>query len=285
MASKHKPPRTAFMREEARQERLLRDREAIRVLRQHFTGYAAKDGYSLSLAAIERLTYAQRRALRKKYSKVSPMLAGPHATVKPKNKKQRAALRTFAHKKFRNAKHVIVPVPSAGSVVKFVNDRPEVITKAPGKVTLRERLFLFKRRAKSHEDMESMLDGLLEEMPKTGEYVMLTDTYGDTGDLATRGALKRLLREYLGAYDQPKYGEHRFMNRIIGFRWFATEKAGRRMVSERAERRQQQRAVNAEKRAELAREAARLARRKRCPAIINGRRCKLTAGHKGRHQT
>jgi hypothetical protein len=262
MAKSKKPARTPYMREEVRQERLLRDREALRVLRQHFTGYDAKDGYSLDPAKLEKLPAAKRRALRKKYAKVAPLLAGPHDLIKPANKKQKTALRTFAHKKFRNAKHVIVQVPSQGSHVRFVQDRPEVVTAAPGEVVLRERLFLFPRRAKSHEDMQRMLDRLLEVMPKGGEYVMLTDTYGDTGDLATRGALKRLLRDYLGAYDQPKYGEHRFMNRIIGFRWFATEKEGQRMTQERSARRAAQRAVNAEKRAELAREAAQRARKK-----------------------
>ena len=43
MATKRKSGGTAFLREKARQERLLRDREALRVLRQHFTGYEAKD--------------------------------------------------------------------------------------------------------------------------------------------------------------------------------------------------------------------------------------------------
>jgi hypothetical protein len=258
-----KKKRTKHQRSVRQQERLLRDRDALKVLRQHFDGYGTGDGFSLSLDKLAALPAARRRALRRKYKKVAPMLAGPHALVKPKNRKQRKALQTFQHKRFRGAKHVIVQVPTASSRVRFVKDRPQVTSQFPGEAEHAERLFLFPRRARGPEDMLKMLERLKADMPDEGRYVMLTDTYGDTGTLADKGSVSKLLRQYLGEYDKAKYGEGRFLNRVIGFRWVRSKLEGQAIRQAKNERRAAAREENERRRREYERDARARARRKR----------------------
>lgn len=266
MAKRRKTPLALA---QIRQEKLLRDREAIRILRQHFTGYEASDGYSLDVRKIADLPRHLRRSLRAKYKKVSPLLSQSFDLVKPKTPAERKALRAFTHSRFRGMKHFIVKTPSAGSYVKMrAGAEPgtafvELHTRMPMGVEVTEAYFLFSRRAKGPGDMATMLRKMLPRMPE-GQYVLQTDTYGDTGSIVDKGKLMTRLHQYLSDYDQPKYGEHRFMNRVTGFRWLSTTVRGAEVQQgERDTIRARAREWNRKRREQLKREAVERARRER----------------------
>jgi hypothetical protein len=244
-----------------RAERLLRDREAIRVLRKHFTGYEARDGFSLEPKKIAALPYHRRRALRQKYAKVEHLLSQPHDVVKPKTPRDAKALRTFTHERMRRMKHFIVPKPSEDSHVTVKEGRVELTTQFPGQVEFTEQYFMFPRRGRSHEHLARMLEKMLPTMPD-GMYSIQTDTYGDIQQPVHKKFLLEEVQRLLEAYDRPKYGDHRFMNRLTGFRWMSTTVAGAEVQqAARDERREAQREWNRKRRAQLKREARARARR------------------------
>lgn len=253
----------AYLLEQHRQERLLRDREAIRVLREHFTGYDAKAGFSLDVNKIAAMPYHRRRGLRKKYSKIAPILSQPHDLVKAKTKKDAKALRQFTHERMRRMKHFIVQTPTPQSKVRVKDGQVELHTKLPGKAEFTEMYFMFPRRARGHADMLRMFEKMLPGMPK-GHYALLTDTYGLTGGIVDRGQLRHELQRLLEAYDRAKYGEHRFMHRIAGFRFMGTTLRGAEVqIKQRDERREAQHNYNRKRREQLAREAKERAKRQK----------------------
>jgi hypothetical protein len=259
-----------------RQERLLRDQAAIRALREHYTGYSASDGFSLDLRKIAEMPYHRRRALRKKFTKTQQLLATPHVVVKPRTTADAKVLRRETRQRARGLKHYIVHVPDPKrSTAKVVEGQLEIRTKLPGKAAVEERMFHLPRRPKSPDDLLEMLDELLDDMPDSGHFQMQTDTYGDTGEIASKGALRRQLQSYLAAYDKAKYGRHRFMNRVIGWRWVRSKLAGRIIRQDRAEERERLRMLHREQREEYRRQAQLDLKPTVCKhGIVLGRRCK-----------
>lgn len=261
--------------------RLFKDRQIIADLRKHFVGYDAKDGLSLTPAKIAALPYSKKRAIRAKHAKLQALLHKPFVDfVKPADDISRKALRKFTGERLRGMKHFIVQKPSAESEVRVVEGNVQLRTKFPGEVAFTERFYMFPRQPRGHVHMMTMFDRMIERMP-AGMYVLQTDTYGDTGGLVEREQLRGELQRILEAYDRAKYGEHRFMYRIAGFRWLSTtRKGGREQLNKRDEAREGQREYN-RKRAELLRQT--IAQAKRCPFKKDGRRCVLTQGHIGKH--
>jgi hypothetical protein len=268
-------------RELARVARLLKDREALKDLRKHFTGYDTKDGFSLTPAKIYDLPYSKKRALRRKHEKLKELLNKPFVDfVKPADPIARKALRKFTGERMRGMKHFIVAKPSAASQVRVVEGNVQLRTQFPGEVAFTERFFMFPKTPRSHHHMLQMFDKMVKRMP-TGTYVLQTDTYGDTGSLIDREQLRSELQRMIEAYDKAKYGEHRFMYRIAGFRWFATYRQGRQQLNQRDDVRAGQREWNRKQREKLQQE---IKDKTRCHSVFDGKRCKKEAGHKGRHQ-
>lgn len=272
-------------RESARIARLLKDREYIKDLRKHFTGYDAKDGISLTPAKIVELPHWKRRSIRKKHDKLQALLSKPFIDfVKPADDISRKALRKFTGERMRGMKHFIVAKPSAESQVRVVEGNVQLRTQFPGEVAFTERFYMFPRFARGHADMLKMFDRMIKKMP-AGMYSMQTDTYGDTGVPIQREMLRDELVQMLEAYDKPKYGEHRFMFRIAGFRWMSTKVHGA-MVQQhkRDEAREAQREWNRRQREKIADDIKAAKKKLQCNATLNGKRCKKESGHRGPHQ-
>jgi hypothetical protein len=269
-------------RELARIARLLKDREALKDLRKHFTGYDPKDGFSLTPEKIYDLPYSQKRALRRKHEKLQALLKKPFVDlVKPKDDTARKALRKFTGERMRNMKHFIVAKPSAESKVRIVEGNVQLRTQFPGEIAFTERFYMFPKTPRSHTHMLKMFDRMYPKMPE-GTYVLQTDTYGDTGGLVPREKLRDELMRMLEAYDKAKYQEHRFMYRIAGFRWFATYRQGRMQLDKRDDARAGQREWNRKQREKLQQQ---IVASSRCKFINNtGKRCKKKAGHDGPHK-
>ena len=259
----------------ARQERLLRDRAAIKALREHFTGYTAKDGYSLDVKKIAAMPAHRRRALRKKYTKTAQLLGAPHVIVAPHSKAERKVLRRETRQRFKGMKHFIVHVPaSKRSTARVVEGRLEIATKLPGKAAVEERFFRVPRRPKSPDELVTLLKGMLPEMPKTGHYVMIT-TAGETTAIVDHGSLTRQLQKYLHDYDKEKYGAYRFLNQVIGWRWVRSKLAGKIIRQDRATERERLRELNRQQQEEYRRQARLDLKPTVCEhGIVLGRRCK-----------
>lgn len=272
-------------RESARIARLLKDREYIKDLRKHFYGYDPKDGLSLSPSKIAILPYSKKRAIRRKHEKLKVLLNKPFIDfVKPADRIARKALRKFTGERMLNMKHFIVAKPSAESQVRVVEGNVQLRTQFPGEVAFTERFYMFPRFARGHADMLKMFDRMIKKMP-AGMYSMQTDTYGDTGVPIQREMLRDELVQMLEAYDKPKYGEHRFMFRIAGFRWMSTKVHGA-MVQQhkRDEAREAQREWNRRQREKIADDIKAAKKKLQCNATLNGKRCKKEIGHRGPHQ-
>jgi hypothetical protein len=272
-------------RESARLARLYKDRQMVADLRKHFTGYEPAAGYSLSPKKLYEIPYSRKRALRAKHAKLQELLKKPFVDfVTPADDISRKALRKFTGERLRGMKHFIVAKPSAESQVRVVEGNVQLRTQFPGSTAFTERFYMFPKVPRSHAHMLKMFDKMAPNLPK-GTYVLQTDTYGDTGDLVQRGGLRRELLRLLEAYDKPKYGEHRFMYRIAGFRWFATTKEGRLQLDKRDDARAGQREWNRKEREKLQAEIA-AAKKKRCRYRdpFSGERCIKEAGHKGQHK-
>jgi hypothetical protein len=268
-------------REAARIARLYKDRQIIADLRKHFTGYDAKDGISLTPAKIAELPYHKRRGLRLKHDKLQELLKKPFVDfVKPTDDISRKALRKFTGERMRHMKHFIVAKPSAESKVRVVEGNVQLRTQFPGEVAFTERYFMFPKVPRGVQHMLRMFERMYPKMPK-GMYVLQTDTYGDTGGIVEREQLRDELQRMLEAYDKAKYGEHRFMYRIAGFRWFATYRQGRQQLDQRDDARAGQREWNRKQREKMQQE---IKDKTRCRAMFDGRRCKKQAGHTGPHR-
>jgi len=267
-------------RELARIARLLKDRESIKDLRKHFTGYDAKDGISLTPAKIADLPYWKRRSIRKKHDKLQALLTKPFVDfVKPADDISRKALRKFTGERMRGMKHFIVQKPSAESTVRVIEGNVQLRTQFPGEVAFTERFYMFPKIPRSINHMLQMFQKMYKTMPE-GDYVLQTDTYGDTGGIIDRGQLRDELQKMLEAYDKAKYGEHRFMYRIAGFRWLSTRKAGREQLNRRDDARAGQREWNRQQRERLQQE---IKDKSRCKSVFNNKRCKKQSGHPGPH--
>jgi hypothetical protein len=270
-------------RESKRLARIFKDRQIIADLRKHFTGYEPKDGLSLSPAKIAALPYNKKRAIRRKHDKLQALLKkSPFVDfVKPADPIARKALRKFTGEKLRNMKHFIVSKPSAESQVRVVEGNVQLKTQFPGEVAFTERFFMFPSVPRGHTHMMKMFDRLYPKMPP-GMYVMQTDTYGDTGGIVQREVLRGELQRILEAYDKAKYGEHRMLYRIAGFRWMSTTvKGARDQMRKREDARAGQREWNRKQREKLRQE---IKDRTRCHSMFDGRRCKREIGHKGPHK-
>lgn len=247
------------LRRQVRAEQVLRDREAIEKLREHIAGYEASEGYDLR--KIPAMPYSRRRALRAKYARVKRLLDQPYVQiVEPKTPGERRKLREFTGQRFRGQKDFIVHRPSKDSRVTFRDGQLHVTTKLPGEVVYEERFFMFKRRPKSQDEMIGALRRMMRQMPEDGSYEILTDTYGGVGDIVDKGQLEDKLTTYLTGYDNPKYGTARFLNRVIGVRWFQSLVRGIEVRQERSEARANIRALNRKRKLRLEREAKRRGR-------------------------
>lgn len=238
-----------------RRVRLLKDRAAVKLLREHYHGYEAKAGYPLD--KLSNLPYSKKRALRKKAAKTAQLLATPHVLVPARSKAQAKILRKETHRREKGLKHFIVHVPDAKrSSAKVVGGKLRITTRYKGRVAVDEQMFLFPRRARSPDDMIAMADALLPKMPDSGEFVMQTDTYGDTGAIAlNKRAARAQLLSRLTSYDKEQYGAHRFMNRVLGWRWIRTSKQGNIIRHERSRAREAAREDYERRREEFKREA------------------------------
>jgi hypothetical protein len=271
-------------REAARLARVFKDRQMIADLRKHFTGYEAREGFSLTPAKIAALPYSTRRALRIKHGKLQALLHKPFVDfVKPMDDIARKTLRKFTGERMRRMKHFIVQKPSAESTVRVVDGNVQLRTQFPGEVAFTERFYMFPRVPRGHTHMVKMFDKMYSKMPK-GMYVLQTDTYGDTGGLVEREQLRDELLKMLEAYDRAKYGEHRFMYRIAGFRWMATFRQGRLQLNKRDDARAGQREWNRQQREKLRAEIAAAKKKLRCPARLGRHQCVKESGHSGPHQ-
>ena len=240
-----------------RRVRLLKDRAAVKLLREHYHGYGAKDGYPLDLKKLAKLPESKKRALRKKAAKTAQLLATPHVLVPARSKQQAKILRKETHRREKGLKHFIVHVPDPKrSRAAIVDGKLQITTDYPGQVEFEERFFRFPRRARSPDDMLDMLDKMLPKMPDSGEFIMQTDTYGDTGASALdKRAVRAQLMERLNSYDKEKYGANRFLNRVSGWRWTRCRKKGQIVRHRRSEAREAAREAYKRRREEFAKEA------------------------------
>lgn len=269
-------------REAKRIARLFKDRQIIADLRKHFTGYDPKDGFSLTPKKISELPYSQRRGLRRKHEKLQALLHKPFIDlIVPADPIARQALRRFTGERLRNMKHFIVQKPSAESQVRVVDGNVQLRTQFPGEVAFTERYYMFPRVPRGPSDILKMFRRMYPKMPD-GFYSLQTDTYGDTGQPVHHDFLEEELQRILEAYDNPKYGEHRFMLRIAGFRWMSTKVHGAVVQqTKRDEAREGQRRHNLKMREKIKME---IAQAQQCPFKQDGKRCKRKTGHPGKHR-
>ncbi len=257
MAAKRKKVRVSRRTAVKRRVRLLKDRAAVKLLREHYKGYEAKAGYSLDLKKLAKLPDSKKRSLRKKAAKTAQLLATPHVIVPARSKKQAKILRKETGQRAKGLKHYIVHVPDPErSRAAIVDGKLQITTEYPGAVKFEERFFRFPRRARSPDDMLVMLDKMLPNMPDTGEFIMQTDTYGDTGASALdKRAVRAQLMERLNSYDKEKYGANRFLNRVTGWRWTRSRKRETIIRHRRSEAREAAREAYRKRRDEFKREA------------------------------
>lgn len=251
-------------RESARIARLLKDRQILGDLRKHFTGYEPAAGYSLTPDKLYEIPYWKKRAMRVKHKKLQELLKVPFKDfIVPSDDISRKALKKFTGENLRNMKHFIVAKPSAESKVRVVDGDVQLRTQFPGEVAFTERYFMFPTAPRSHSQMLKSFDRIYKKMPP-GMYVLQTDTYGDTGGIIEREQLRGELQRLLEAYDKAKYGEHRFMYRIAGFRWMSTTVKGARMqMNKRDEAREGMREYNRKRAAERRQAIAKMKKPKR----------------------
>jgi len=244
-----------------RAQRALEDKEIIRALREHFTGYAAADGYSLDVKKIAAMPPHRRRAMRKKFSNVERLLAQPHVAVEPADAAEAKILRRETHQRFKGQKHFIVHVPDPERSKATIEDgQLKITTKLPGKAQIEEMFFRFPKRPKGPDDLVAMLEAMLPDMPTDGTYYIVT-TAGEYTYTVDHGQLVNELRDNLATYDNAAYGAHRFMLQVLGFRWVRNKLADRVITAHRSERRALRRQRNRERAEELRRQAVKAAKR------------------------
>jgi hypothetical protein len=175
-------------------------KNALDVVRKHVRGYDAREGYGLQ--DVIRFSKPRQRALLKKAAQIKELLASPHDLVRPRNEKEKRALRPFARKQLRGAKHYIVHKPTDGDRVALKQGRVR-ITRKRGRVEIDSVYFMFPHAPRSEGDAIDMLEDMLPEMPK-GFYIMQTGAHGDTGEPVAKGALLERLRRYINDYEQVR---------------------------------------------------------------------------------
>lgn len=169
---------------------------ALYLIRKHVKGYSAKDGYAVN--DVVRQPLSRQRTLLNKATQIRELLASPHDLVKVKNDRDRKAIRPFARKQLRGAKHYIVHKPDDKSTVSLRRGRVR-ITRKLGRVEIDSVYFMFPHAPTSEDDAVEMIEDMLPDMPK-GYYIMQTGAHGDTGEPVPRDRILKQLREYMNAY-------------------------------------------------------------------------------------
>lgn len=228
-------------------------KHALDVIRKHVKGYEASEGYPLH--AVVRFGKSRQRAILQKSATIKELLASPHDLIRPKNDKEKRALRPFARKQLRRAKHYIVHKPDDSSTVSIRRGRVHIKRKQ-GRVEFDTIYFMFPHAPRGEEDAIEMLEYMLDEMPD-GFYIMQTGAHGDTGEPVHKNRLIEQLRNYILAYEpmqsvevsiddeETKVMHQGFTQAVMGYRFTSSELDGAIVEANRVDaRRQAQREFN-----------------------------------------
>lgn len=210
-------------------------KHALDVIRRHVKGYEGGDGYRL--ADVARFSKVRQRALLKKSALIKELLASPHDIIRPKNDRDKRAIRPFARKQLRGARHYIVHKPDDGSQVRLEKGRVH-ITRKRGRVEFDSIYFMFPHSPYDEDDAVEMIEDMLPDMPD-GYYILQTGAHGDTGEPVHRDKILDQMRAYMNAYqnvnaevtyEDPESGEMRRYNKVVS-QGFTESMAGYRFAS------------------------------------------------------
>lgn len=194
----------------------------IKELREVYSGYEAKDGYSLTGEL--RLHPSKLRKVIKEAQNLREMTQRPHLIVdQPKDTGERKELAKVTGMRGKHVKRHIVHVDDPKkSSVKFVDGKVEIRTRVKGRATVADRYYWFPHWPKSWDDIEHMTHSLLPTMPN-GYYVVMNSQHGDVGLGAHKSALLRVMQRWAVEYDDPSKAG--FAKSILGFRYTAESAA------------------------------------------------------------
>lgn len=260
MAKKSKrPKRSARVALSSRQ--VSRLRASIKVVRQHFTGFDPKHGYSLSSAKLAKLTPARQKKLQYRARELRRELAAPHKVVKvPRNIAARRALykHTGAEKVRGRKTFVVHTARPENTEIKIVGTKGRKRIREVRKVAgaeVEQQYFYFadysKRQPRTMKEISRLTKRILKDMPP-GRYVFLSKEFGHISTAMDRDDLLEQLRIKWHKYDfEPDHLSDDVAERkdsrgmaesLIGFSFVATTVAGsRREYAQRLSRRQRMR--------------------------------------------
>lgn len=255
-----------------RRKQLKKLRDDVSLLRQHYKGFEARDGYSMQPGKLARLTPGRLNKLKLLARETHRELSQPYVVKRARSKKSKAAL--YKHTRAVKVKgrktflvHVPKPETTQVEVVGTKRKRVREVRKVKGG-RVEEQFFYFadyaKRAPKTMAQILRITERMLKDMPR-GQYVMLSSTYGHIGTgMDRRLLLQAIETDWLGydAAPDPRAGRKESRGlaaTLIGYKLVATTADGsRREYEERLTRR-----MRVDRYVKQVRESAATRRRKR----------------------
>ena len=226
--------------------------DAIIDLRRFYSGFKARDGFSLKPRTLARMPLARYERIRSLAIDLRRELSQPHKVVRPRSRASKSALASHTGQVDSKRKTFIVHTADPDTTtIKIVGTRKkkqvqEVTTVEGGRFTQRHFYFrdYTKRRIKTMVDILAVAERMIKQMPP-GQYVFISSLYGEIGTNMDRRLLLAAIERNWLAYDAaPDMRSGRPDNRglaqtLLGFKLIATTPdGGRRSLEERYTRRE-----------------------------------------------
>lgn len=260
------------------QERVLKTeqlKERLRTLRKYSSAFDPSKGYTLRTSEIIRLPLAKLRKLDRAWQALQRAQSHPYVEFHARTPKQKKAAKQRAGEILPDQKVFLIHHGDARLArAEWVDGEIQITTTVKGG-EIYERIYLFKKRPRSWNQVQSNTRALMRRGMRTGNYKILNSLYGPIGELVSLDKLEDSLEQFFATYSRWLAGT------ILGWVWMGTSldsaRERQRKQKTQAERFQEQRKLRQQ------RESDRLRRRlgMRVPKRRDNRRIVFYVAYRG----
>lgn len=219
---------------EARQKRVAKLKEQLRLARQYSKDFSPANGYTLRERELIRLPPSKLEKLRHAATQLANALTRPHVVVTPRTKAQLKSTVMRAGKLFPSqTKFIVHTLQASKTKARFRAGQLELVVRLK-KGEIIERLYLFPRRPKSWDDVYDMTAAIQRKGVKTGYYKLYSSLYGAIANAVSHDRMLRSLEEFFATY------RNEMAQGILGWQWIGS--------TYESQRRQQKKQLTTEQR-------------------------------------
>jgi hypothetical protein len=201
------------------QERLLKTeqlKEQLRTLRRYSNAFGAAQGFPLQTTKLIRLPDAKLKRLKRAYQALQRAQSQPYVEFTARTPKQKTAGRQRAGEILPQQKRFLIHHGDARLArADWIDGEIQITTTVKGG-EIYERIYLFRKRARSWHSVVVQTQALMKRGMRTGNYKILNSLYGPIGELVSLDKLIDSLEQFFSTYNRWLAGT------ILGWVWMGT---------------------------------------------------------------